>query len=194
MAHRTLSPTHRVLGALVSPVRQDVLELLESAAPQSAADLARRLGKRPDTLYHHLRALERAGLVRAEGRPSTGGRPGRVWRPVTPTVRVRSTGLTRAGARRVEQIVRSMARSSVRDFSRALHESVAGARPSPKAARTVLWLTPAERERVERDLRALAARHRGRKPGGARQPFVLMTLLATLEDRHGAAEGDGRSR
>ena len=194
MGNRSLDPTPRVLGALVSPVRQDVLELLESEAPLSAADLARRLGKRPDTLYHHLRSLERAGLVRSEGRPSTGGRPGRVWRPVAPTVRLRSTGLTRTGARHVERIVRSIARSSVRDFSRALHRSVASEHPSPRAARTLLWLAPAERTRLEQELRELLARHHGHKPGDGRSPYVLMTLLAAIEDRHEPAEVKGRSR
>lgn len=188
MGHQPLAPKPRVLGALVSPVRQDVLVLLESAAPLSAAELARRLGKRPDTLYHHLRALQRAGLVRSEGRPSTGGRPGRVWRTVTPLVRVRSTGLTRAAATRVAHIVGTLARSSVRDFTRALHQSVGGARPSPRAARTLVWLSPAERRRLEGELRTLAARHHGRKPGGKREPYVLMTLLASLEDRGGENE------
>lgn len=188
MGSQPLPPHPRVLGALVSPVRQDVLLLLENAAPLSAAELARRLGKRPDTLYHHLRALERAGLVRSVGRPSTGGRPGRVWRTVTPTLRVRSKGLTRAGATHVARIVRTLARSSVRDFTRALHRSVGGARPSPRAGRTLVWLSPTERRSLEAELRALAARHHGRKPGGKREPYVLMTLLASLEDRGGESE------
>ncbi|MBK7369631.1 MAG: helix-turn-helix transcriptional regulator [Candidatus Eisenbacteria bacterium] len=63
MTRPTLRPHPRAIEALASPVRQDLVVLLENSPPLAVTELARRLGRRPDALYHHLRALQRAGLV-----------------------------------------------------------------------------------------------------------------------------------
>jgi DNA-binding transcriptional ArsR family regulator len=55
------------LSALVSPVRQNILDRLEAAGPCTVAELATQLALAPDALYYHVRKLEAVGLlVRAD--------------------------------------------------------------------------------------------------------------------------------
>lgn len=67
--------------SLADPLRIRLFELL-SVRPQSAKELAGRVGMRPDRLYHHLAQLEEAKLIEiAEYRPLAGGKVERVYGP-----------------------------------------------------------------------------------------------------------------
>jgi DNA-binding transcriptional ArsR family regulator len=73
-----LRAVHR---ALADPLRIRLFELLV-VRPQSARELAGRVGMRPDRLYHHLARLEEAKLIEiAEYRPLAGGKVERVYAP-----------------------------------------------------------------------------------------------------------------
>jgi DNA-binding transcriptional ArsR family regulator len=76
--HPQLRAIHR---ALADPLRIRLFELL-TVRPQSAKDLAGRVGLRPERLYHHLAQLEEAKLIEiAEYRPLAGGKVERVYAP-----------------------------------------------------------------------------------------------------------------
>ncbi|RMH04964.1 MAG: ArsR family transcriptional regulator [Planctomycetota bacterium] len=60
--------------AVTSPRRLEILEFLLSAAPCTVAELATVMDTAADGLYHHLRILRGAGLVREVGRTEVGGR------------------------------------------------------------------------------------------------------------------------
>jgi DNA-binding transcriptional ArsR family regulator len=67
--------------ALADPLRIRLFEFL-SVQPQSARELASRVGMRPERLYHHLAQLEAAKLIQiAEYRPLAGGKVERVYSP-----------------------------------------------------------------------------------------------------------------
>jgi len=73
-----LQAVHR---ALADPLRIRLYELLV-LRPQSAKELAGRVGLRPDRLYHHLAQLEEGKLIEiAEYRPLAGGKVERVYAP-----------------------------------------------------------------------------------------------------------------
>jgi DNA-binding transcriptional ArsR family regulator len=73
-----LRAVHR---ALADPLRIRLFELLV-VRPQSARELAGRVGLRPDRLYHHLAQLEQAKLIEiGEYRPLAGGKVERVYAP-----------------------------------------------------------------------------------------------------------------
>jgi DNA-binding transcriptional ArsR family regulator len=73
-----LQAVHR---ALADPLRIRLYELLV-LRPQSAKELADRVGLRPDRLYHHLAQLESGKLIEiAEYRPLAGGKVERVYAP-----------------------------------------------------------------------------------------------------------------
>jgi DNA-binding transcriptional ArsR family regulator len=54
-------------AAVASPHRFEIMEILESRGPASAAELAVWLDRPADGLYHHLRKLTEAGLVQQAG-------------------------------------------------------------------------------------------------------------------------------
>src|SRR5262245_60138726 len=56
-----------------SPLRIEILEALRRS-PMTVARLARELGRAADSLYYHLRLLERTGFLTASGRGSEGTR------------------------------------------------------------------------------------------------------------------------
>jgi predicted ArsR family transcriptional regulator len=65
----------------MKPIRQRILDILETRQAAGTADLARMLHVTAADIRHHLRQLEREGLIRRVGtRPSRGrGRPGDVF-------------------------------------------------------------------------------------------------------------------
>lgn len=73
-----LRAVHR---ALADPLRIRLFELL-AGRPQSAKELAKHVGMRPDRLYHHLAQMEEAKLIEiAEYRRLAGGKVERVYAP-----------------------------------------------------------------------------------------------------------------
>ena len=180
MGRRTFKPTARVLGALASPLRQDILVVLENSAPASVAELARRIGRRPDALYHHLRLLERAGLVRRSGGDSTGGRPGSVWTVTAHPIQVRAGGAVAPSVRLAGQVVGAMARAGARDFQRAYRRHLAGEGPKPGAKRWCVWLDARELAAMEKALWQVIRRYRAFEPRSKRTPFIVTWLLSSV--------------
>lgn len=62
----------RQIAALASPARQEIVDAAQSLGACSIAEIARALGRAPDSLYYHVRALLRVGLL-----VEAGSRPGR---------------------------------------------------------------------------------------------------------------------
>ncbi|MEM1453471.1 MAG: helix-turn-helix domain-containing protein [Planctomycetota bacterium] len=62
------------LRALRDPVRERILRALEQAGPLPVRALAERIGRAPESLYYHVRALVRAGFLRTEGKAPSGRR------------------------------------------------------------------------------------------------------------------------
>src|SRR5258708_35134832 len=69
-------------SALLSPVRQELLDVLARVDAVSLAELGALLGRPSDGLYYHVRMLERTGLVRSAGKRIVNGRPEALYRAV----------------------------------------------------------------------------------------------------------------
>lgn len=81
MTEHQLPQLRAIHRALADPLRIRLFELL-SVQPQSAGELAGRVGMRPERLYHHLAQLEAAKLIQIAGyRPLAGGKVERVYAP-----------------------------------------------------------------------------------------------------------------
>ena len=68
------------LAALASPVRVELLELIGLWGPCAVADVARRMGRRPDSLYYPVRKLLEVGLLEHVGDRPAGHRTEAVYR------------------------------------------------------------------------------------------------------------------
>lgn len=66
--------------ALASPHRLEIIGGLGHAGPVSIAELARRLGRSPHSLYYHFRILERAGIIVRDHTRRSGRNQEQIWR------------------------------------------------------------------------------------------------------------------
>lgn len=178
------------IEALASPARQEVADGLQAIGPCSIADLADLLGRAPDSLYYHVRKLEKVGLVVARGTRETGRRtealydvPGRLALDTEPrTKRERGALLGVVGA---------ALRIGERDYRAALESgrAIHGRGPDRNAwgGRVKGWLAPREVAEVRRHVEALSEiLARGRKRPGANlyaAAFVLAPLAPTARSR-----------
>jgi predicted ArsR family transcriptional regulator len=141
----------RQISALASSVRQDIVDILASAGPATAPEIARSLGRRPDGLYFHLRLLSRVGLLKVGTRPNSSGRVVATYDVPGRPLRIRYDLSDRGGSRAVSRVAASMLRTASRSFARAAAKGdarVAGPRRELWAARTRGWLTEEGLEEV----------------------------------------------
>jgi len=190
----------RFLEALASPARLEVVEGLQVVGPSSVAELARRLGRAADSLYYHLRELERAGVVEVCGRTPAprghGGRRGAIYRIAAEVVGGDMAAGDEGGdgdSARERAALGAMASAILRLTERNVGLSLTGPAPRrpgpgfedlPHVQRTKAWLTAEELDelgtlvaRVEDFLRARA------EPGpGDRSLCALTFALTTVPD------------
>jgi DNA-binding transcriptional ArsR family regulator len=105
------------IRAVASPIRQEIVDRIAALGPITVHELARSLGRRRTAIYHHLKRLERVGLVRAMEFTGGRGRPALRYETVAPRMRLaraarrpRDQGLvTKAGAAAAKQAARDYA-------------------------------------------------------------------------------------
>jgi DNA-binding transcriptional ArsR family regulator len=71
--------TQAQLESLTSPVRLAIVQRLEVDRTATAGELARRMGRPVTSLYHHLKQLEEAGVLRVVEERQTARRPEAVY-------------------------------------------------------------------------------------------------------------------
>jgi len=149
------------LRCLASPVRQEIVDTLESLGGEaSVALLAEALGKPADGLYYHLRQLTRAGVI--EELAGTGQGQGRRYRSAAGAgarvhLRYPAAGPSRE-VQALDQVAGSLLRIARRDFAAALArpDTVTGG-PARELwiARSKGWVSPAALTEVNRLLARL---------------------------------------
>jgi len=178
---RHVISTRRQLAVLVSPVRQEIADVLSRMGRASVREIAAALGRPADGLYYHLRALARGGLVAAAGTRSRGGRDEALYRTAAPVLMIRHVP---DNAGDVSTVVGSMLRLGIRDFRRAAASGRArtqGDRRELWALRATGWLSPDDVAGVNRRIQGLhdaLVRTRGRG-----RLFAVTILLTPLDHR-----------
>ncbi len=184
---------HRSIGALASPVRQEIVDTLQAlGGSASIGEIATQLGRPADGLYYHLRLLVRHGLVeelsdagRATRRYRIRGPQGAVLR-----LRYRDGGRAGRGAQAVGRVIDGMLQIAGRDFHAALGEPdvvVEGEMRELWAARSKGWVNDRELAEINRLLvRLNDLLHRPRRAGRDRLAslcFVLAPVKAQPKRR-----------
>jgi predicted transcriptional regulator len=172
------------LAALVSGVRQEIVDVLSQMASPSVAELARALGRPADTIYYHLRTLQRAGLVVCAGVRNHGRRQEQLFRTVSPDLRLDYKIGQGGNAREITAIVRSMLRLGARDFAHAFQRSdakVSGCGRELWALRTTGWLTQDEIVKVNQSIISLT--RSVSKPQRNGRLYGITVLLTPLDHR-----------
>ncbi|MBL8875741.1 MAG: helix-turn-helix transcriptional regulator [Phycisphaerae bacterium] len=162
--------------ALASATRQEIVDTLASAGPCTVVRLADLLGRKPDALYFHLRALARVGLVREQHTPDAGGAA--VFELPAPSVQLDYAAAPRPDLARV---VRNALKLSLREFER---ECLAG-RGIGREGRRILWggratgwVNDAQLADINSLIDAIHRTLRRGGPGPGRRAIALGFLLA----------------
>jgi DNA-binding transcriptional ArsR family regulator len=145
------------ISVLASAVRQDILDSVDAIGPCSVAELALVLGRGPHGLYHHIRRLERARLIKLARLRGGDGRP-RVELSVARRQWIEYRPADEANRAAVLRVILAMVRSAHRQFGRAFRPGVAvvsGPRRNLWAARARGVLSAKDLVRVNALLRAL---------------------------------------
>lgn len=167
------------LRALAHPLRLDLIELLGTIGPATAATCARHLGVSQASASFHLRQLEAYGF--AERAPATGDRRERPWR-VTDVEQSWSSTDSGAAAQALEQVFVEREAARILAWSTATNEPEEWRRASFLGGATVP-MTPEELADVGAQLSEVLAPYVARlgdpaaAPDGAR--FVRVLLAGT---------------
>lgn len=171
------------MEALVSAVRQEIVDTLAAAGPRSAAELARLMGRPADALYYHLRRLVAVGLVVPRGERRRGRRAEAVYDLVGYPLRLDYPRGPDPRTDPTARLVAAMLRTAERDFRRGLQSRRAvldGPARTLWATRRHAWLGPADVRRVNQVLSQLLQRlERSRRPDRGE----LCTLTFVLAPR-----------
>jgi len=194
MQHRSkyVIRNQRQLRALISAVRQEIVDALVKLGSASAGDLAATLGRPADALYYHLRALKKSGLVINAGFRGAGRRKEEIFRTIAADLRLHYQPDDGGNRRVVTAIVGSLLRLGARDFRRAFGKgsaAVLGPRRELWATRQVGWLLPKELERVNASIERLRKVVSRPRPGG--RLYAITVLLTPLEARSSDRRKEG---
>ena len=174
------------LRALGTVVRQEIIDVVRHLDRFSVSDVAREMGRPADSLYFHMRILEKAGLIRPQGERVTDRRPETVYRSAAPGASIRlayDSGDPRAD-QAVLKAVRTLLKAAVQDFDagRASERAVMeGPERNLWAGRNVAWLNPADLREVNRMLARLSEIFGQPRRAGADELCVLSYSLAPVE-------------
>lgn len=165
--------TTRALG---SATRQEIVDALASAGPSTVARLADLLGRRPDALYFHLRALERVGLVRQQSQTDPGA--GVIYQLPGSAIKLDYTAAPRT---ELVRVVRNAIKLSLREFEReCLADRSIGNddRRILWGGRVMGWVNQDDLAQINGHVEALHAILRSGRPGPDRRAISLGFLLA----------------
>lgn len=106
--------------ALASEPRHEIMQFLGALGPSSIAQLAHAMNAAPDGLYHHVRRLLNAGLIRSLGERHTGRRREAVYDLAAHRLRFDVDVPSGRNADRLRAILRARLARASSNFDRAL--------------------------------------------------------------------------
>ena len=119
------------MEALASPVRHQIHLVMEMLGACSVNELAERMGRVPETLYYHVRRLEKVGIVEQVGRSVGTGREEAIYQLKAKRLRVDPSQTSPRFLKAMAKGCGSLLRFAQRSFERAL-EARADRRMGPK--------------------------------------------------------------
>lgn len=173
----------RQFKALRSTLRQEVVDVMESLVPCTIAMLADRLGRPAASLYFHVRALQRVGLIKEVGEQGSGRERATLYALPGRRLRLRYAADPAERVRDIGPIADSLLRLARRDVRRGLAHAetqVAGPERELWVLRARGWLTKSERQRLNRQLAAISELLSNGKERAGASPIALAFALAPV--------------
>jgi predicted ArsR family transcriptional regulator len=174
------------LRALASPVRIEIVGVFQTHGPLAIRELAEKLGRPADGLYHHVRQLQKVGILRVAETRRAGKRDEAVFELTAERFGHTEQPKTSAMKHAIVQTAASALRLANREFRRAVladKEEEDEGRTRAKLSRQRTWLADddlAELHGMLEKIEAFLKRRTGRKQG---RPFALTMVLVPLMKR-----------
>ena len=191
------------LRALESTVCQEIVDLVDAAGPCSVREMAGFMGRRPDSLYYHVRKLGAVGLLIDRGVRGSGRRAEAVYDVPGRPLRLVYAPSEPENVRAVSRIAAAMQRSADRDFRSGFRPGLAvveGGGRNLWAARMKGWLGEDDLAELNALLeRVLEVFYRrkgehaggaGSRPGGSLRLHSLTWILAPIDTTQGSRDED----
>ncbi len=178
------------IEALVSPLRQLIVDTLEYHGPCTIAALGHELGRPADSLYYHVRKLLHVGLLVERGHRKSGLKDESVYDVPANRMELRYLPGDHGIAARVLKAAKATARLAERDFRAGLGSGRAvtsGGRRNLWSARRMGWLSNADLEEVNRLLWRLDVLLEKPRSPRRNRLCALTWILAPLQPRTRAA-------
>jgi DNA-binding transcriptional ArsR family regulator len=191
------SANHQVLSAaqlrvLASPVRIEIVGVFQAHGALAIRELAEKLARPADGLYHHVRRLQKAGILHVVQRVRVGRRDEAVFALTAERFGHAAQPQTNATKEAVIQAADAALRLAGREFRRAvlLREPRQKDAPADQAKRTRAklsrqrsWLTDDDLETLHALLEKVEAFLQERMHHQQGQPFAVTTAFVPLLKR-----------
>lgn len=118
------------IAAVTSPLRQEIVDRLAAFGPEGVRELALALGRRPTSIYHHVRRLERVGLLSTVPGDGTLGRPSVRYATIAPRMRLARAARVPSNWKPLRRAAAAAASQSSRDYAKGFgagHWKIEGA-------------------------------------------------------------------
>lgn len=182
------------LRALASSARQEIIDVLAQMGTVSVPELAQALGRPGDTLYYHLRIMEKVGLIEVVGSRVRDGRTEALYH------RARNLHIDYEAARQTNEkeligVATSMLRLGIRDFADAVRDKqivVGGNQRELWSARKTGRLRKADLKKVNDLIKELLNSVSPGSDDG--QLYGITVLLTPINRLHRGPEAGKRRR
>lgn len=183
------------MRVLKAAARQEILDVLAGMGTVSISELAEVLDRPADSLYYHIRLLQKAGLVHAAGTRGSGVNEEALYCTVASDLRLSYEPGAKGNAKSVVPIVDSMLRLTSRDFQSAFEQEeteVDGTHRELWATRTTGWLTKDQVAEVNRHIQALL-RTTAESSSAEGRLYALTMVLTPLNRKKAQKAGTRKS-
>jgi len=178
-------------AALSSPMRLELVGLFTEPGPLSISDMAERLGRPATSLYHHVRVLEEAGVLRRAGTRPKGKRFETLYEVARTFLELGLDPHDEITARQAGQTMSAALRMAERDFLAALERDdicTEGERRNLTGLRAHMRLSPKALARLNELLNKIENLQQelvmeSRDPGPDDQFVSLTFAIAPLRGR-----------
>lgn len=181
------------IRSLVSPARQEIVDAIHAAGPLTIAQIAAVMGRPADSLYFHVRTLERVGLLLKVGEAPTGRRAGGIYDVCARPLRIQYDTSRPAVAKAIIAVSGSMVRLAHRDFSRAFRHKLVkpeGEHRNTWSGRAKGWLTADEVAEINQNWRRIIGILQDARPRpGATLHAATFLMTPVLENKRAKAAG-----
>lgn len=138
------------LESLTSPIRLAIVQRLEIDREATARELARGMGRRVTSLYHHIKQLEEVGVLRVVAERKGPRRPEAVYAMVAEYLSSAEAVKTKAGRKTYGRAALRVAEASTRAFSAAMARGDAVFDGERRNAMVRFYLLRADKQKVAR--------------------------------------------